>query len=91
MFVIWKRLEYIRPVANNNVFIHPHTFLFLTILSHCLFVAAADIACSAAASTPECQYYEIACSTGAQCIDARRKCDGRADCRDGSDERDCDG
>ena len=33
-----------------------------------------------------CLYYEWKCVDGG-CIDARRKCDGRDDCGDGSDER----
>ena len=37
---------------------------------------------------PQCQYYEMRCDNG-NCVDERRACDGRDDCGDGSDERDC--
>jgi hypothetical protein len=35
-----------------------------------------------------CAAYEFTCRDGS-CIDARRVCDRRTDCRDGSDEDNC--
>lgn len=34
---------------------------------------------------------QFACHTDGQCIERTRLCDGRADCRDATDERKCDG
>ena len=39
----------------------------------------------------ECLSYYWKCSNGKVCIDARRRCDGTANCDDGSDEHGCDG
>ena len=35
-----------------------------------------------------CRQGQFQCGSG-ECIDERRKCDGRVDCRDQSDETDC--
>jgi len=37
-----------------------------------------------------CQSWEWRCDSG-ECIDARLKCDGNRDCRDATDEFDCEG
>lgn len=37
----------------------------------------------------QCNSQEFMCHSDRYCIDIRRKCDGRFDCSDQSDERDC--
>ena len=39
-------------------------------------------------SAPECRPPQIMCSSG-ECISPQMRCDGRRDCRDGSDEVGC--
>ena len=36
-----------------------------------------------------CSAAEFSCSSGLQCLSADQACDGRSDCRDGSDEEEC--
>ena len=47
-----------------------------------------NMKCLLAGEPQRCRQGQFQCGSG-ECIDERRKCDGRVDCRDQSDETDC--
>jgi len=59
---------------------------YATILSACVLLAAVVTYASAAS----CTNNEFACKDGKQCIDLLDLCDGKAQCNDRSDEKNCD-